>query len=70
MRGRVLSCEWAHGDVAVLASEVSNLAGFWLRIVTWRYLAADVRIKMSLCGGAVTVGRDWLVVNMVHYAIC
>ena len=68
VREHLLSCEWAYGDVAVLAGEISNLAGLWLRVVTRRDLATDIRIKMSQCGGTVSVGRDWLVVDVVHYA--
>lgn len=68
MQEHLLSCEWAYGDVAVLAGEISNLAGFWLCVVTRRYLATDIRIKMSRCGGTVSVGRDWLVVDVVYYA--
>ncbi len=64
----LLSCKWADGDVAVLAGEISNLAGFWLGVVTRRDLATDVRIKMSLGRSTVSVGRHWLVVDMVHYA--
>ena len=55
----LLSCEWACGDVAVLAGEISNLAGFWLGVVTRRDLAADVRIKMTQSGSAVAVGWNW-----------
>ena len=62
----LLSCKWAHGDVTVLAGEISDLAGLWLGVVTRRDLATNVRIKMGLCSGAVTVGRDWLVMDMVH----
>lgn len=63
---RLLSGEWAHSDVAVLAGEISNLAGLWLGAVTGRNLATDVRIEMACGGGAVTIGWDRLVVDMVH----
>lgn len=55
----LLSCKWAHGDVAVLAGEISNLAGLWLGIITRRDLAADVRIKMSRCSCAIAIGGHW-----------
>ena len=64
----LLSCKWAHGDVAMLAGEISNLAGLWLGVVARRNLATDIRIKMAQSFGTVTIGWDWLVVNMVHYA--
>ena len=43
----------------MLAGEISNLAGFWLGVVTRRDLAADVRIKMTQSGGAIAVGWNW-----------
>lgn len=55
----LLSCKWAYGDVAVLASEIPNLAGFWLSVVTRRYLATDVRIKMAQSSSTITVDRNW-----------
>ena len=64
----LLSCEWAYGDVAVLAGEISNLAGLWLGVVARGDLATDIRIKMTQSFGTVTIGWDWLVVDMVHYA--
>lgn len=52
----------------MLAGEIPHLAGLWLRVVTGGYFATDVRIKMTQGGCAVAVGRDGLVVDMVHYA--
>ena len=43
----LLSCKWAYGDVAVLAGEIPHLAGLWLGVVTGRYLATDVGVKMT-----------------------
>ena len=65
----LLGHEWACGDVAVLAGEISNLTCLWLGVVTGRDLAANVRIKMSCGGGAVAVSWDRLVVYMVYYAM-
>ena len=66
VQGHLLGYEWACGDVAVLAGEISNLASLWMGIVTWRDLATNVRIKMSCGGGAVAVSWDRLVVYMVY----
>ena len=62
----LLGYEWACGDVAVLAGEISNLACLWMGVVTGRDLATNVRIKMSCGGGAVAVSWDRLVVYMVY----
>lgn len=43
----------------MLAGEISNLAGLRLGVVTRRDLAADVRIKMTQSGSAITVGWNW-----------
>ena len=66
VQGHLLGYEWACGDVAVLAGEISNLACLWMGVVTRRDLATNVRIKMSCGGGAVAVSRDRLVVYMVY----
>lgn len=62
---RVLSCEWAYGDVAMLAGEISNLACLWVGTVTRRDLATYIRIKMCRCSGTIPVGWNRLIVNMV-----
>ena len=64
MQKHLLSGKWAHGDVAVLAGEISNLAGLWLGVITRRDLAADVRIKMSRCSRAIAVGGHWPMQNL------
>ena len=63
----LLSREWAYGDIAVLASKISDLAGLWLGVVARRDLATDVRIEMTQSGSAIAVCWDWLVVDMVHW---
>ena len=66
VQGHLLGYEWACGDVAVLAGEISNLARLRMGVVTGRYLATNVRIKMSCGGGAVAVSWDRLVVYVVY----
>ena len=61
MQEHLLGCKWAHGDVAVLAGEISNLAGLWLGVITRRDLAADIRIKMSRSSRAIAIGGHWSV---------
>ena len=61
--------EWVCGDVAVLACQVPNLASLRLSIVTRWDLATNERVEMTKSFSAVAVGRNWLVVDMVHYRI-
>lgn len=52
-------------DVAVLAAQVTDLAGFGLAGVAGRGFTALVRVKMSTSTSAVAVGRHRLLVNVV-----
>lgn len=58
--------EWAGGDVAVLACQVTNLACFGLGIVAGWDLATNERVEMTECRGAITISRNRLVVNVVQ----
>ncbi len=51
---------------AVFAREVADLAGLRSGGIAGRYFAADVGVEMSEGGGAVSVGWDGLVVEVVH----
>ena len=53
-------------DVAMLASQITDLARSWVHRVARRLLTTDVRVLVGLCASAVAVGRDGLVVDMVH----
>jgi hypothetical protein len=53
------------GDVAVFAGEVAHLAGLRCGWVAGGPFAADVRVEMREGGGAVAVGGDGLVVDVV-----
>lgn len=62
VRGEVelgeLGDEWGGGDVTVLASEVTCLAGLRGSDFTWVVLAAISWVEMAEGGCAVTVGWD------------
>ena len=58
--------EGTGGNVAVLARKVTHLAAGGVDIVARWCLATDVWVQMSQGAGAVAVGGDWLVVNVVH----
>ena len=58
--------EWASGDVAVLACQVTNLASLRLRIVARWDLAADERVKMAKSGSTIAIRWDRLVVDVIH----
>lgn len=49
----------------MLASQITNLTGSREVLVASRDLTTLVRVQMSQSGIAVSIGRDWLVVNMV-----
>lgn len=51
----------------MLASEITNLAGLWLGVITRWDLAADEWVEMSSGTSAITIGWYWQVVNVVHY---
>ena len=53
-------------DVAVLASQVTNLTCLWLGGVTRWDLAAYVWVQVSQGCGAVAVRRHRLIVDVVH----
>lgn len=54
------------GDFAVLAAQVTHLAGLGLGVVARGYLAADVGVQMGEGAGAGAGGGDRLVVDVVH----
>lgn len=62
----LLSKEWALGDVSVLASQITNLAGGGIRRIAGWHLATDVRVQMGFGSSAVAVSRHWLVVNVIY----
>ena len=53
----------------MLACEITNLTCSRLSRVAGRCLSADVWVKMSHCAGAVAVGGDGGVVDVVDYTI-
>ena len=60
------SVEYVDGDVAVLACQITNLAGFWLSgIARWDF-ATNEGIEMAKRSSAVAISRDWLVMDVVH----
>jgi hypothetical protein len=63
--GNVLGRERALGDVSVLATQVTCLAGLGLARVAGRSLAAEVRVQVSAGSSAVAISRDWLGVDVL-----
>lgn len=61
---------WESGDGAIFAAEVTCLAGSRARLVAWWCLAASGWVKMSCGSGAISIGGDGLVVNVVDYSVC
>lgn len=59
--GRIL----VRGDVAVLAREITDLAGLRLAGIAWWFLAPDVWVLVSQGSGAVTVRGNRLVMDVV-----
>lgn len=57
------------GDLAVLAAEVAHLAGLGGGWVTRGLFAADVGVEVGERGGAVSVGGDGLVVDVIDCEI-
>ena len=53
-------------DVAKLAAKVTSLASLRLASITDGYLAALVGVEMSASASAVAVGRNRLLVEVVH----
>ena len=51
----------------MLTGQITDLARSWIHRVARWLLATDVRVLVGLCAGAVAVGWDGLVVDMVHY---
>jgi len=60
--------EGAGHDFAMLAGQIAHLACLRLGRVAGRHLAADVGVKMGKGAGAVAVGGDGLVVDVVHWS--
>ena len=58
--------EWVAGDVAVLACQVSNLAGSRVAVVAWRDFTTHVRVHGWTSRGAVAIGRNRVLVDVVH----
>lgn len=50
----------------MLASEIADLAGLWLGIVTRRHFTTNIRVNMRTSGDAVAVRRNRHRVNMVY----
>lgn len=65
----VLLGETGAVDGAILAAEVTDLAGLRLAGITWRVLTALVRVEMGEGASAVAVGRNRLVVDVVHWVL-
>lgn len=60
------SVEYVDSDVAVLACQITNLAGFWLSgIARWDF-ATNEGVEMAKRGSAVAISRNWLVMDVVH----
>ena len=57
--------EIGHGDVAMLAREITDLTSLWLTRVTRRLLRTLVGIQMCQCTRAVAVRRDRRIMDMV-----
>lgn len=65
---RLRSLEWTSSDVPMLAREITNLACLRVEFVAGRDLAANGRIEMSKGSGAVTIGWNWLIMDVVNYS--
>ena len=61
--------EWVRGDLAILASEITNLAGLWLGGVARRHLSTLSGVKMAEGVVAVQVSTHWLVVDVVDLRV-
>lgn len=61
--------EGAHHDFAVLAGQIADLACLRHGWVAWGHLAADVGVLVGEGAGAVAVGGDGLVMDVVYWDI-
>ena len=64
----VSGCERVGGDVAKFSTEIADLTGLRLTGVTNWIFTTDERIEMGKCLGAVAIGRDRLIMNVVDWA--
>ena len=56
---------WVRGDVAVLAGQVTDLACFRFRGVARRSFATTERVEVAEGTGAVAVGWNGLIVDVI-----
>ena len=61
----ILFLERCGRDIAVFAREITDLTLLGLRDLAWRGFATDGRVKVGEGAGAVAVGGDGLVVDVV-----
>lgn len=64
----VRNLERIRRDLAMLAAEVTNLAGLREVGIADRVFATEERIQMGECFGAVAVTRDGIDMDMVGYS--
>ena len=57
--------ERARGNFTVLPRQITDLARLRLRRIARRHLATHVRIQMSERTGAVAVGRNGLIMDVI-----
>lgn len=50
----------------MLARQIAGLASLGMNRVAGRHLATDIRILMGQRGGTVAIGRDGLIVDVIH----
>lgn len=61
---------WDRGNVAILAGEITHLAGLRLSGIAWRIFGAVLRVEMLTSRVAAAIRGNWVLVNVVHCELC